>query len=131
MATKEELYAVIDNLYNAGFFKSDGNIPQTKWLWRTDKKRKFLYFPATILAAASEKLIDNKDTLRKNGRTYSGKEPRILFHSECLIMVIKIIDDLIENNEYIGLIQWREVAKNVGLILTVDRIDEKLLEKGL
>jgi len=88
--------------------------------WLHDKKRDFLLFPGYILIKAATALVD--------GSTVTGIKPggRIVknaFYRECNSQVMNIIDDLIKREDIYELMRWRKTVKDLGLLLTVDKMD--------
>jgi len=130
-ATKKELYTVIDSLYHAGYFKVSNKRARgaTKYKWKSDERRKFLDYPMFILLRALKVMVENKDNLYSKGRLLSGKEPRARFSAECNKQVMDEVDRLIaiKNMESTKqLKKWRPIVKDLGLLLTVDKIDKEL-----
>ena len=131
MATKQDLYDAIDIL-SAVYFNGKHKhnlVQQTKRFWLADKKRKFLTYPRPILIKAAEAII--------NGSTISGVQPnkkfvRVDYYRECNAIIMSEAHKLIKfpcsSEAKEGLIRWAGIAKNAGLLLTVDKINERLAE---
>ena len=131
MATKQDLYDAIDIL-SAVYFNGRNKhtlVKQTRCYWLKDKKRKFLTYPRAILIKAAKAII--------NGTTISGVKPnkkfvRVDFYRECNAIIMSKAHKLIKfpcsSEAKDTLIRWAGIAKNAGLLLTVDKINERLAE---
>jgi len=133
VATKQDLYDAIDILaavYFNGKHKHN-LVKQTKRYWLADKKRKFLTYPRAILIKAAEAII--------NGSTISRVQPnkkfvRVDYYRECNAIIMSKAHKLIKfpcsSEAKDALIRWSGIAKNARLLLTVDKINERLAEYG-
>ena len=133
MATKQDLYDAIDIL-SAVYFNGKNKhnlVKQTRYYWLKDKKRKFLTYPSAILIKAAKAII--------NGSTISGVQPnkkfvRVDYYRECNAIIMSEANKLIKfpysSEAKEGLLRWAGIAKIAGLLLTVDKINERLAEYG-
>jgi len=133
VATKQDLYDAIDILAAVYFNGKHKHtlVKQTRYYWLKDKKRKFLTYPRAILIKAAKAII--------NGTTISGVQPnkkfvRVDYYRECNAIIMSESNKLIKfpcsSEAKDALIRWARIAKNAGLLLTVDKINERLAEYG-
>lgn len=126
-SSKEDLFEAIEILskvYFNGMEKwRSSRIASARFHWLKDERRNFLLFPKFILIQSANAMID--------GTTVTGAGPgsryiKSSFYRECNSQVMNVIDDLIEQNAVYELIYWRKIAKDLGLLLTLDKIEEAL-----
>ena len=134
MATKQDLYDAIDILsavYFNGKEEKQFYINKARYYWLKDKRRNPLAYPRYILINAAEAIV--------SGSTVSGahvgiKHARFIFYHECNSMVMSEANKLIKfpcsSDAKDALIRWSWIAKNAGLLLTLDKINERLAEYG-
>ena len=133
MAAKQDLYDALDILATVYFNGKEKSfsVSKARHDWLEDKRRNPLAYPRSILINAAEAIV--------TGSTVSGahvgiKHARFIFYHECNSMVMSEANKLIKfpcsSDAKDALIRWSWIAKNAGLLLTLDKINERLAEYG-
>ena len=129
VATKQDLYDAIDILSVKYFNGVDKNarIYAARHYWLKDKRRNVLAYPSFILIAAAESLVRGSPRIKAGSKYIQNA-----FYQECNNMVMDKVEELLQlpdspfTEDALGI--WAEIAKNAGLLLTVDKINERLAE---
>jgi hypothetical protein len=130
MAKKNTLYVALQMMYDAGLFRVNNfnAILQTRMKWLQDDKRNFLLYPDDVLLEAARVV-----TTAINKKQF----PRFAFYKECNRQMMIAADKLINESKgkpweraakYLELEKVQKICDDVGLVLTVNRIQERLDE---
>ena len=129
MAIKQDLYDALDILATVYFNGKEKSfsVSKARHDWMKDKRRNPLAYPRFILIEAAEAIVKGTTV---SGVRVGGEYVRHVFYLECNSRVMRLIDELLEHpgSNYLRIQHWREIAKNAGLLLTVDKINERLAE---